>query len=97
MEVGAGFRLRARLWRTAIALAAEVSRPARSRMMPPVDPVILVVFLVVYVGMMLGELPGLRLDRAGIALLGAIALVAAGRVSPAGGLASRDLAPALRP
>jgi len=60
-------------------------------MMPPVDPVVLVVFLVVYLGMVLGELPGLRLDRAGIALLGAIALVAAGRVSPAGAWAMVDV------
>jgi Na+/H+ antiporter NhaD/arsenite permease-like protein len=39
------------------------------------------VFVVVYVGMMLGELPGLKLDRTGIALLGAIALVASGKMS----------------
>ncbi len=44
----------------------------------------LVVFLLVYAGMMLGELPGLRADRAGIALLGAIALVASRRVTPEG-------------
>ncbi len=55
------------------------------------DPLVAVVFLVVYVGMMLGELPGLRLDRAGIALLGAIALVAAGRVTPAGAWAMVDI------
>jgi Na+/H+ antiporter NhaD/arsenite permease-like protein len=34
------------------------------------------VFVVVYVGMFLGELPRLQLDRTGIALLGALALVA---------------------
>jgi Na+/H+ antiporter NhaD/arsenite permease-like protein len=50
--------------------------------MPPADVLVLVVFLVVYAGMILGELPGLRLDRAGVALLGAIALVALERVSP---------------
>jgi Na+/H+ antiporter NhaD/arsenite permease-like protein len=43
---------------------------------------VLVVFLVVYFGMFLGELPGLEIDRTGIALLGAIALVALGEVSP---------------
>jgi Na+/H+ antiporter NhaD/arsenite permease-like protein len=46
------------------------------------DPTILVIFAAVYLGMILGEIPGLKLDRAGIALLGAIALVAAGKVTP---------------
>jgi Na+/H+ antiporter NhaD/arsenite permease-like protein len=41
-----------------------------------------VVFVIVYVGMLLGRLPGLAIDRTGVALLGAIVLVAAGRVSP---------------
>lgn len=42
----------------------------------------MVVFALVYLGMMLGGLPGLALDRAGVAVLGAIVLVATGRVSP---------------
>lgn len=46
------------------------------------DPVVVAVFVVVYLGMMLGHLPGLAIDRTGVALLGAVALVAAGRVSP---------------
>ena len=41
------------------------------------------VFALVYLGMLLGGLPGLRLDRTGIALLGAIALVALGVLTPA--------------
>lgn len=45
------------------------------------DLVVPGIFLVVYAGMILGEIPGLALDRAGIALLGAIAIVATGRVS----------------
>ena len=45
------------------------------------DPLVVGVFAVVYLGMMLGELPGLKLDRTGIALLGAIALIASGRMS----------------
>jgi Na+/H+ antiporter NhaD/arsenite permease-like protein len=45
------------------------------------DPVVGGVFAFVYLGMFLGELPGFRLDRTGIALLGAIALVATGRLS----------------
>ncbi len=39
------------------------------------------VFIVVYLGMMLGGLPGLKLDRAAIALIGAIVLLATGVVS----------------
>jgi Na+/H+ antiporter NhaD/arsenite permease-like protein len=44
---------------------------------------VLAVFAVVYAGMMLGGLPFLQLDRTGVALLGAIALVALGAVTPA--------------
>ncbi|HSS69898.1 MAG TPA: anion transporter [Casimicrobiaceae bacterium] len=36
---------------------------------------IVVIFFIVYLGMLLGELPYLQLDRTGVALLGAIALV----------------------
>ncbi|HYA19027.1 MAG TPA: hypothetical protein VEG25_00035 [Burkholderiales bacterium] len=36
---------------------------------------IIIVFVVVYLGMILGGLPFLQLDRAGVALLGAIALI----------------------
>ncbi len=46
------------------------------------DSATLVIFVIVYLGMFLGELPGLQIDRTGIALLGAIALVALGEVSP---------------
>jgi Na+/H+ antiporter NhaD/arsenite permease-like protein len=47
------------------------------------DNVVIVVFALVYIGMMLGRIPGLALDRAGVALLGAIVLVATGRVTVA--------------
>jgi Na+/H+ antiporter NhaD/arsenite permease-like protein len=43
---------------------------------------VLAVFAVVYVGMILGWLPFLQLDRTGIALLGAIAIVALGALTP---------------
>jgi Na+/H+ antiporter NhaD/arsenite permease-like protein len=42
----------------------------------PTDRIVLVIFAVVYLGMFLGGLPRLKLDRAGIALLGAIAVIA---------------------
>ena len=45
------------------------------------DLTVLVIFATVYVGMMLGEFPGLAVDRTGIALLGAIALLVTERVS----------------
>lgn len=43
---------------------------------------VLGVFTVVYLGMILGGLPRLRLDRTGVALLGAIAIVGAGVMTP---------------
>jgi Na+/H+ antiporter NhaD/arsenite permease-like protein len=46
-----------------------------------VDPLVLTVFIVVYAGMILGEIPGLALDRSGIALLGAIVILASGRLT----------------
>lgn len=42
------------------------------------EPLVWIVFGLVYLGMLLGRLPGLALDRTGVALLGAIALVAGG-------------------
>ena len=42
---------------------------------------ILIIFLIVYLGMILGGLPFLQLDRTGVALLGAIALVSVNALS----------------
>ncbi|HEY8492817.1 MAG TPA: hypothetical protein VIN04_02920, partial [Myxococcota bacterium] len=39
---------------------------------------VVAVFAIVYLGMLIGRLPRLALDRTGIALLGAIALLASG-------------------
>ena len=55
------------------------------------DPIVLVVFVLVYAGMILGEIPGLALDRSGIALLGAIALIAFGRSTPEQAVLSIDV------
>jgi Na+/H+ antiporter NhaD/arsenite permease-like protein len=44
--------------------------------------IIVAVFCIVYLGMILGGLPFLQLDRTGIALLGAIALIGVEAVSP---------------
>jgi Na+/H+ antiporter NhaD/arsenite permease-like protein len=57
-----------------------------------VDTLVLVVFALVYLGMLLGGLPGLKLDRTGVALLGAIALIAAERVTPAEAWSAIDVA-----
>jgi Na+/H+ antiporter NhaD/arsenite permease-like protein len=46
-----------------------------------VDRAVLLVFLFVYLGMVLGRIPGLALDRTGVALLGALGLLAMGKVS----------------
>jgi Na+/H+ antiporter NhaD/arsenite permease-like protein len=52
--------------------------------------IVLIVFVIVYFGMMLGHLPWLKVDRASIALGGAIALMAAGEMTQAEALASID-------
>lgn len=44
-------------------------------------PLIVVVFVAVYVGMALGRAPGLKLDRTGVALLGLIVLLASGALT----------------
>ncbi|MCG6870204.1 MAG: citrate transporter, partial [Gammaproteobacteria bacterium] len=50
----------------------------------------LIVFLVVYLGMILGGIPGLKMDRASVALGGAVVLLAAGELSQPEALASID-------
>jgi Na+/H+ antiporter NhaD/arsenite permease-like protein len=55
------------------------------------DTLVLIIFALVYLGMLLGEFPGLRLDRTGVALLGAIALVATGRISLADAWSAIDV------
>ncbi|HUP48020.1 MAG TPA: SLC13 family permease [Thermoanaerobaculia bacterium] len=52
----------------------------------------LAVFAVVYAGMILGGLPRLKVDRTGVALLGAIALIASGAIAMQEALAMIDLA-----
>lgn len=46
------------------------------------DGYVLAVFCIVYLGMILGGLPKLHLDRTGVALLGAIAIVGTGVMTP---------------
>jgi Na+/H+ antiporter NhaD/arsenite permease-like protein len=46
------------------------------------DTTVLAVFVFVYIGMILGEIPGLALDRTGVALLGTIALLVMQRITP---------------
>ena len=42
---------------------------------PPATAAILAVFALTYLGIAAGRVPGLKLDRTGIALLGAIAMM----------------------
>lgn len=55
------------------------------------DSVVVLVFVFVYLGMILGEIPGLALERTGVALLGAIVLLAAGRVTAEAAWAAVDV------
>ncbi len=47
----------------------------------PLKPVILVIFAITYLGIAMGHVPGLKLNRAGIVLLGAIAMMIFGGIS----------------
>ena len=48
-------------------------------------------FILTYIGIALGKIPGVALDRVGIALLGAIAMVAFGVLTPEGAFRAIDL------
>jgi Na+/H+ antiporter NhaD/arsenite permease-like protein len=60
--------------------------------MPYATPLVVAIFAAVYLGMALGRWPGLRIDRTGIAILGAIVLHASGIVSGAEVVAAIDWA-----
>ncbi len=47
----------------------------------PATLLVVAIFAVVYLGMFLGGLPRLKLDRCGVALLGGIAIVGSGALS----------------
>jgi Na+/H+ antiporter NhaD/arsenite permease-like protein len=49
---------------------------------PPITIVTAIIFLLTYAGISLGRVPGLRLDRAGIALTGAALMMAVGAITP---------------
>ena len=51
-------------------------------------PAVLAIFALTYLGLAIGKVPGLKLNRVGIALLGAIAMMAASRSSPKDAAAS---------
>ncbi|HPS79710.1 MAG TPA: SLC13 family permease [Thermoanaerobaculaceae bacterium] len=55
------------------------------------DGWVVAAFAFVYVGMILGEIPGLALDRTGVALLGALFLLGTEQVTPAGAWKSIDV------
>jgi len=49
------------------------------------------IFILTYTGVALGRIPGLRLDRAGIALTGAALMLAAGALTPGEAYRAIDL------
>lgn len=55
------------------------------------DGWVLAAFAFVYLGMILGEIPGLALDRTGVALLGALFLLGTEQVTPAGAWKAIDV------
>ncbi|HPC83440.1 MAG TPA: SLC13 family permease [Thermoanaerobaculaceae bacterium] len=55
------------------------------------DVWVVAAFAFVYLGMILGEIPGLALDRTGVALLGALFLLATEQVTPAGAWEAIDV------
>lgn len=55
------------------------------------DGWVVAAFAFVYLGMILGEIPGLALDRTGVALLGALFLLGTEQVTPAGAWKSIDV------
>ena len=55
--------------------------PPVSDIPDPVQALVAIVFALVYLGMILGGLPRLHLDRTGVALLGAIALIGGGALT----------------
>lgn len=59
----------------------ELAAPLHAIGTHPLQTAIVAVFAVVYLGMFLGGLPKLKLDRSGVALLGGIAVVGIGAMS----------------
>lgn len=60
--------------------------------MRPEEPMAaIIVFCLTYAGIALGKIPGLVIDRVGVALLGAIGMIALGVVMPADAVAAIDL------
>jgi hypothetical protein len=55
------------------------------------DSIALTIAVITYAGVALGGVPGLALDRTGIALLGAIAMVASGGLSTGEAVMSIDI------
>jgi len=56
-----------------------------------VTALVVAVFIVVYLGMLLGNIPGLALDRTGVAVVGAIVLVVGGVLTPRQAWATVDV------
>lgn len=55
------------------------------------ETAILIIFIVTYAGIAIGGIPGLALDRTGVALLGAIAIIITGELTPEQAISSIDV------
>jgi Na+/H+ antiporter NhaD/arsenite permease-like protein len=63
------------------SLIPEIAAPLEAIGSHPLQTAIVAIFAVVYLGMFLGGLPKLKLDRSGVALLGGIAIVGIGAMT----------------
>lgn len=91
---GASVFVGRRLWRRSRNGCGKQRRPALAgsdAWMTETSALVVAVFVAVYIGMALGRWPGLKIDRTGIALLGAIVLCASGIVSGGAALAAINL------
>jgi len=64
-----------------VNLSPELAAPLVAVGSHPLETAIVAIFAIVYLGMFLGGLPKLKLDRSGVALLGGIAVVGIGAMS----------------
>ncbi|NWF97474.1 MAG: anion transporter [Nitrospirae bacterium] len=55
------------------------------------ETAVLIIFIATYAGIALGGIPGLALDRTGVALLGAIAMIVIGELTPEQAIGSIDV------
>jgi Na+/H+ antiporter NhaD/arsenite permease-like protein len=63
-------------------MGSESQSPAGGGTMSLTTFATAIIFILTYTGVALGRIPGLRLDRAGVALTGAALMMAVGAITP---------------